>query len=74
LVLIIRDIDYPCSESIKELYSALEQCTIVLVVSAIEDHVLQHLDLDGIIGMIGKTIIVGSFQDAVIMYQRASAG
>jgi MFS superfamily sulfate permease-like transporter len=67
--LIVRDIDYSGSESIKQLHRELKQRSVVLVISDIEDQVKRQLERDKIIELIGKDHVFDSFQDVVAAYE-----
>jgi sulfate permease, SulP family len=71
--LIIRDIDYSGSESIKQLHKELKQRGVVLVLCNIEDQVKRQLEKDKIIELIGKDHVFDSFQDVVAAYEALSA-
>ena len=67
--LMIADIDYSGSESLKQMYGVLKRRGVELVMSDVEGHVIQQLERDGFIGMIGRDHVFDSFRDTVAAYQ-----
>jgi sulfate permease, SulP family len=72
--LMIADIDYSGSESLKQMHGALRKRGVELVMSDVEDHVMQQLERDGITGMIGRDHFFESFRDTVAAFQDSHAG
>jgi MFS superfamily sulfate permease-like transporter len=66
----IGDIDYSGSESLKQLHAKLKKHDVVLVLSDINEQVMQQLERDTIIDLIGKDHVFGTFRDAVVAYQK----
>jgi SulP family sulfate permease len=70
----ISDVDYSGSESIKQLHEELKKRGVVLVLSDVRDQVMQQLEQDTIIDLIGKDNVFDSFRDAVVAYQKVNEG
>jgi SulP family sulfate permease len=70
----ISDIDYSGSESIRQLHEELKKRGIVLVLSDVRDQVMQQLERDKFIDLIGKDHVFDSFRDAVVAYQKINEG
>jgi SulP family sulfate permease len=70
----IGDIDYSGSESIRQLHEELKKRGIVLVLSDVRDQVMQQLERDKFIDLIGKDHVFDSFFDVVVAYQKVNEG
>jgi MFS superfamily sulfate permease-like transporter len=70
----ISDVDYSGSESIRQLHAELKKRGVVLVLSDVRDQVMQQLERDTFIELIGKDHVFDSFRDAVEAYQKAHGG
>ena len=69
--LMIADIDYSASEALKQMRGELREHGVELVMSDVEDHVVQQLERDGIAEMIGRDHFFDSFRDTVAAYQES---
>jgi SulP family sulfate permease len=70
----ISDVDYSGSESIRQLHEELKKRGVVLVLSDVRDQVMQQLEQDTIIDLIGRDNVFDSFRDAVVAYQKINEG
>jgi SulP family sulfate permease len=70
----ISDVDYSGSESIRQLHEELKKRGVVLVLSDVRDQVMQQLEQDTIIDLIGRDYVFDSFRDAVVAYQKVNEG
>ena len=70
----IGDIDYSGSESIRQLHEELKKRDIVLVLSDVREQVMQQLERDKFIDLIGKDHVFDSFFDVVVAYQKVNEG
>ena len=70
----ISDVDYSGSESIRQLHEELKKRGIVLVLSDVRDQVMQQLERDNFIDLIGKDHVFDSFRDVVVAYQKVNEG
>lgn len=70
----INDIDYSSSETLKQLHGELQKRGVVLVLSNFEEHVMQQLERDTFIDLIGKTHIFYSRNDMIAAYQKITWG
>jgi MFS superfamily sulfate permease-like transporter len=70
----ISDVDYSGSESIRQLHEELKKRGIVLVLSDVRDQVMQQLERDKFIDLIGKDHVFDSFRDVVVAYQKVNEG
>ncbi len=66
----IGDIDFTSSEALKNVYTQLQEKGITLVLSEVVEPVMNELDRDGIINMIGKDHIFESVQDVIEAYKK----
>jgi MFS superfamily sulfate permease-like transporter len=66
----IGDIDYSGSESVRHLHRELKKRGVVLVLSDLENQVMQQLEQDKIIDLVGRDQVFDSFRDAVAAYQK----
>ena len=65
----IGDVDFTSAEALKKVYTQLEKWDITLVLSDVVVPVMNELDKDGIIKMIGKDHIFESVQDVIVAYK-----
>ena len=70
----IGDIDYSGSESVRHLHGEMKKRGVILVLSDLDDQVMQQLERDNIIDLIGKDHVFDSFRDAVVAYQKVNEG
>jgi sulfate permease, SulP family len=70
----ISDVDYSGSESIRQLHEELKKRGIVLVLSDVRDQVMQQLERDKFIDLVGKDHIFDSFRDVLVAYQKVNEG
>jgi len=70
----ISDIDYSGSESIRQLYEELQKHGVTLVLSNVHDQVMQQLERDTFIDLVGRDHIFVSYRDAVVAYQKLPGG
>jgi high affinity sulfate transporter 1 len=70
----ISDIDYSGSESVRQLHDELKKRGVTLVLSDIQDQVMQQLEQDKLIDLIGKDHVFDSFPDAVVAFQKLPGG
>ncbi|MDQ1276583.1 MAG: sulfate permease, SulP family, partial [Euryarchaeota archaeon] len=68
----IGDIDFTAVETLKNVYTQLQQINITLVLSDVVQPVMNELDRDGITTMIGGDHIFESVQDVVEAYKRTT--
>jgi len=66
----IGDVDFTSAETLKKVYDYLKKRDITLVLSDVVPPVMNELDRDGIIKMIGRDHIFESVQDVVVAYKR----
>jgi MFS superfamily sulfate permease-like transporter len=66
----IGDVDFTSAEALKKVYAYLKKRDITLVLSDVVLPVMNELDRDGIIKMIGKDHIFESVQDVIVAYKR----
>jgi len=65
----IGDVDFTSAEALKKVYTQLKKWDITLVLSDVVVPVMNELDRDGIIKMIGKDHIFESVQDVIVAYK-----
>ena len=70
----ISDIDYSGSESVRQLHDELKKRGVTLVLSDVQDQVMQQLEQDKLIDLIGKDHVFDSFRDAVVAFQKLPGG
>jgi sulfate permease, SulP family len=70
----IGDIDYSGSESVRHLHGEMKKRGVILVLSDLDDQVMQQLERDNIVDLIGKDHVFDSFRDAVVAYQKVNEG
>jgi sulfate permease, SulP family len=66
---VIGDIDYSGSAALRQLCEELKKHGIVLVLSDVEDQVMQQLERDGLVNLIGREHVFNSYSDALVAYQ-----
>jgi len=66
----IGDVDFTSAEALKTVYACLKRRNITLVLSDVVLPVMNELDRDGIIEMIGKDHIFESVQDVIAAYKK----
>jgi MFS superfamily sulfate permease-like transporter len=66
----IGDVDFTSAETLKNVYTYLKKRGITLVLSDVVLPVMNELERDGIIKMIGKDHIFESVQDVIEAYKR----
>jgi sulfate permease, SulP family len=66
----VGDVDFTSAETLKKVYDYLKKRDITLVLSDVVSPVMNELDRDGIIKMIGRDHIFESVQDVVVAYKR----
>ena len=66
----IGDVDFTSAQTLKKVYTYLKKRDITLVLSDVVTPVMNELDRDGIIKMIGKDHIFESVQDVMVAYKR----
>jgi len=66
----IGDVDFTSAQTLKKVYAYLKKRDITLVLSDVVTPVMNELDRDGIIKMIGKDHIFESVQDVMVAYKR----
>lgn len=66
----VGDVDFTSAETLKKVYDYLKKRDITLVLSDVVPPVMNELDRDGIIKMIGRDHIFESVQDVVVAYKR----
>jgi MFS superfamily sulfate permease-like transporter len=65
----IGDVDFTSSETLKSVYAYLKKQGITLVLSDVVLPVMNELERDGIIKMIGRDHIFESVQDVIVAYK-----
>ncbi len=70
----IQDIDFSGSEALKQLHAELKKRGVVLVLSSVEGPVMQQLERDKIIDLIGKEHLFEFTKDVLVAYQKLPAG
>ena len=65
----IEDVDFTSAEALKKVYTQLKKLDITLVLSDVVMPVMNELDRDGIIKIIGKDHIFKSVQDVIVAYK-----
>jgi sulfate permease, SulP family len=65
----IGDVDFTSAESLKKVYVYLKKRDITLVLSDVVLPVMNELDRDGIIKIVGKDHIFESVQDVIVAYK-----
>ncbi|HEY3363320.1 MAG TPA: SulP family inorganic anion transporter [Methanosarcina sp.] len=68
----IGDIDFTASDTLKNVYTQLEKMSITLVLSDVVQPVMNELNRDGIIKLIGREHIFESLQDVIEAYKSLS--
>jgi len=68
----IGDVDFTAAETLKKVYAQLKKLNITLVLSDVVQPVINELDRDGIIKMIGRDHIFESAQDVIEAYKRST--
>ena len=66
----IGDVDFTSAETLKSVYAYLKKRGITLVLSDVVQPVMNELERDDIIKMIGRDHIFESVQDVIIAYKR----
>ncbi len=66
----IGDVDFTSAETLKKVYGYLKKLDITLVLSDVVPPVMNELDRDGIIKMIGRDHIFESVQDVIVAYKK----
>jgi high affinity sulfate transporter 1 len=66
----IGDVDFTSAETLKSVYAYLKNRGITLVLSDVVLPVMNELERDGIIKMIGRDHIFESVQDVIVAYKR----
>ena len=66
----IGDVDFTSAETLKKVYGYLKKRDITLVLSGVVPPVINELDKDGIMKMIGRDHIFESVQDVIVAYKR----
>jgi SulP family sulfate permease len=66
----IGDVDFTSSETLKSVYAYLKKQGITLVLSDVVLPVMNELERDGIIKMIGRDHIFESVQDVIVAYKK----
>ena len=66
----IGDVDFTSAETLKSVYAHLKKQGITLVLSDVVLPVMNELERDGIIKMIGRDHIFESVQDVIVAYKR----
>ncbi|MDO9034629.1 MAG: SulP family inorganic anion transporter [Methanoregula sp.] len=66
----INDIDYSSSETLKQIHGELQKRGIVLMLSNFEEHVLQQMERDMFIELVGKDHIFSSRNEMIAAYQK----
>lgn len=66
----IGDVDFTSAQALKKVYAYLKKRNITLVLSDVVPPVMNELDRDGLIKMIGKDHIFESVQDVIVAYKR----
>ena len=66
----IGDVDFTSAETLKSIYAYLKKQGITLVLSDVVLPVMNELERDGIIKMIGRDHIFESVQDVIVAYNR----
>ena len=61
--------DFTSAEALKKVYTQLKKLDITLVLSDVVMPVMNELDRDGIIKIIGKDHIFKSVQDVIVAYK-----
>ena len=65
----IGDVDFTSAEALKKVYTQLKKWNITLVLSDVVMPVMNELDRDGIIKMIGRGYIFESVLDVIVTYK-----
>lgn len=70
----IGDIDFTSAQALKKVCTELQKMDITLVLSEVVQPVINELNRDGIIEMIGRDYIFESTQDVIEAYKRSTDG